>query len=164
MMRTFSPAIEQLRPLASWAWWSERLRRAWSRPELRWLGAIVVLAALVIIVMVVVVFVGQWFFYGPQALDRRVLWMCVAALSIVTAVIRPLDAWLRGWTDRFLFQKKYQWQKTLKEASHGMTRVTSVDHLLKLMGHHAAQEFADRLDRRLERPPQIPAVSEEDTE
>ncbi len=85
--------------------------------------------------VVVVVFLGQWLFYGPQALDRRVLWMCVVALSIVTAVVRPLDAWLRRWTDRFLFQKKYQWQNTLKEASHGMTRVTSVDHLLKLMAH-----------------------------
>lgn len=45
-----------------------------------------------------------------------------------------------------------------------LVEVAARNHLLKLMGHHAAQEFADRLDRRLERPPQIPAVSEEDTE
>ncbi len=85
--------------------------------------------------VVVVVFVGQVLFYGSQALDRRVLWMCLLALSIVTAVVRPLDTWLRGLTDRLLFQRKYQWQKTLKEASRGMTRVTSVDKLLKLMAH-----------------------------
>ena len=85
--------------------------------------------------VVVVVFLGQWFFYGPQALDKRVLGMCVVALSIVTALVRPLDAWLTRLTDRLLFQKKYEWQKTLKEASRGMTKVTSVDRLLKLMAH-----------------------------
>ena len=83
----------------------------------------------------VVVFFGQMLFYGPQALDRRVLGMCVVALSIVTAVVRPLDTWLRRLTDKFLFQKKYQWQKTLKDASRGMTQVTSVDKLLNLMAH-----------------------------
>jgi len=83
----------------------------------------------------VVVFFGQLFFYGSQALDRRVLGMCVVALSIVTAVVRPLDTWLRRLTDNLLFQKKYQWQKTLKDASRGMTQVTSVDKLLNLMAH-----------------------------
>lgn len=85
--------------------------------------------------VVVVVFFGQLLFYGPQALDRRVLWMCLVALSIVTALVRPLDTWLRRLTDRLLFQKKYEWQKTLKEASKGMTQVTSVEKLLKLMAH-----------------------------
>lgn len=83
----------------------------------------------------VVVFFGQLFFYGPQALDQRVLGMCVVALSIVTAVVRPLDTWLRRLTDKLLFQKKYQWQKTLRDASRGMTRVTSVEKLMNLMAH-----------------------------
>ena len=85
--------------------------------------------------VVVVVFAGQFFLYGPQALDKRVLWMCVVALSIVTVLIRPLDSWLTRLTDRLLFQKKFEWQKTLKEASKGMTKVTSVERLLKLMAH-----------------------------
>lgn len=85
--------------------------------------------------VVVVVFFGQLFFYGPQALDRRVIWMCVVALSIVTALVRPLDNTLRRLTDRLLFQRKYEWQKTLKHASRGMTQVTSTDRLLKLMVH-----------------------------
>ncbi len=85
--------------------------------------------------VVVVVFLGQLFFYGPQALDKRVLWMCVLALSIVTGLVRPLDTWLALLTDRMLFQRKYEWQKTLKEASKGMTKVTSVERLLKLMAH-----------------------------
>ena len=45
-----------------------------------------------------------------------------------------------------------------------LVEVAARNHLLKLMGHHAAREFADRLDRQLERPPSFPAVSEEDTE
>ncbi len=92
-------------------------------------------SVLVGLFVMVVVFFGQLLFYGPQALDRRVLGMCVVALSIVTVVIRPLDTWLRRLTDKLLFQKKYQWQKTLKDASRGMTRVTSVDKLLNLMAH-----------------------------
>jgi HD-GYP domain-containing protein (c-di-GMP phosphodiesterase class II) len=92
-------------------------------------------SVLVGLFVTVVVFFGQMLFYGPQALDRRVLGMCVVALSIVTAVVRPLDTWLRRLTDKLLFQKKYQWQKTLRDASRGMTRVTSVEKLLNLMGH-----------------------------
>ncbi len=88
--------------------------------------------------VVVVVFLGQWFFYGPQALDKRVLWMCVVALSIVTLLVRPLDTALRRLTDRVLFQRKYEWQKTLREASKGMAKVTSVERLLKLMAHFIA--------------------------
>jgi hypothetical protein len=85
--------------------------------------------------VVVVVFVGQLLFYGPKALDRRVLWMCVVALALVTALVRPLDAWLTRLTDRLLFQRKYEWQKTLRVASKGMTKVTSTDRLLKLMAY-----------------------------
>ena len=92
-------------------------------------------SVLVGLFVVVVVFFGQLFFYGPQALDRRVLWMCIVALSIVTALVRPLDTALRRLTDRLLFQQKYEWQKTLKQASKGMTKVTSSDRLLKLMAH-----------------------------
>ena len=85
--------------------------------------------------VVVVVFLGQLFFYGPQALDKRVLWMCLVALSIVTLFVRPLDAWLSRLTDRLLFHRKYEWQKTLREASRGIAKTASVDRLLKMMAH-----------------------------
>ncbi|HEU5393455.1 MAG TPA: HPr(Ser) kinase/phosphatase [Candidatus Methylomirabilis sp.] len=45
-----------------------------------------------------------------------------------------------------------------------LVEVAARNHLLKLMGHHAARQFADRLDRGLQRPPPLPATSEEDTE
>lgn len=45
-----------------------------------------------------------------------------------------------------------------------LVEVAARNHLLKLMGHHAARQFADRLDLGLQRPPPLPATSEEDTE
>jgi len=45
-----------------------------------------------------------------------------------------------------------------------LVEVAARNHLLKLMGHHPARAFADRLDRRLQPSPQLPTVSEEDTE
>ncbi|MCM8811839.1 MAG: HD domain-containing protein [Candidatus Omnitrophica bacterium] len=85
--------------------------------------------------VVFVVFLGQFLFYGPQALDRRVLWMCAVALSVVTVVVRPLDHWLTKATDALLYQRRFEWQKTLKEASRGMAKATSIDRLLKMMAH-----------------------------
>ncbi|PIQ82041.1 MAG: hypothetical protein COV76_05755 [Candidatus Omnitrophica bacterium CG11_big_fil_rev_8_21_14_0_20_64_10] len=92
-------------------------------------------SVLVGLFVVVVVMLGQWFFYEPGTLDRRVIGMSLLAFGLVTLLIRPLDHWLRRFTDRHLFQKQFEWQKTLKDASRGMTRVTSVDHLMKLMAH-----------------------------
>lgn len=45
-----------------------------------------------------------------------------------------------------------------------LVEVAARNHLLKLMGHHAARQFADRLDRGLQPPPPLSATSEEDTE
>jgi HPr kinase/phosphorylase len=45
-----------------------------------------------------------------------------------------------------------------------LVEVAARNHLLKLMGHHAARQFADRLDRGLQQPPPLSATSEEDTE
>lgn len=85
--------------------------------------------------VMVVVFLGQWFFYGPRSLDARVLWMCMIALSVVVATLRPLDQFLRRVTDQIFFQRTHEYQRALKAASKGMTTVTSVSHLLRLMAH-----------------------------
>lgn len=91
--------------------------------------------------VVVVVFVGQWLFYGTRSLDRRVLWMCMIALSVVVATLRPLDTFLQRVTDRVFFQRKHEYQQTLKAASRGMAKVTSVDHLLRLITHFASRHL-----------------------
>lgn len=85
--------------------------------------------------VVVVVFLGQWLFYGSQTLDNRVLWMCMIALSVVVATLRPIDRFLTRMTDRVFFQRRHEYQKALKAASMGMAKVTNVDHLLRLMVH-----------------------------
>ncbi|MDZ4278021.1 MAG: hypothetical protein U1B78_02665, partial [Dehalococcoidia bacterium] len=65
------------RPFPSRAWWSEQLRSAWSRPELRWLAAILVLATVLRIVWIVYA-TGTpqelqdplfYLFYGAQIAD-----------------------------------------------------------------------------------------------
>jgi len=47
--------------------------------------------------------------------------------------LKPLDNLLSWLTDRYLFRKKYEYQKTLKEASRGMTRITNLPKLLNLI-------------------------------
>ena len=61
------------------AWWAERLQQGWSRPELRWLTAILILAAVLRIVWVVYAAREPqelhdptfYFFYGAQIAEGR---------------------------------------------------------------------------------------------
>jgi signal transduction histidine kinase len=46
-----------------------------------------------------------------------------------------VERFLVNLTDKHLFQKKYDYQKVLKDASRGMSRIESLDHLLKLVIH-----------------------------
>jgi len=53
---------------------------------------------------------------------------------IVTAVIyRPLERWLVNLTDKYLFQKKFDYAKVLKEASKDLALVTSLNELTRKM-------------------------------
>jgi len=61
-------------------------------------------------------------------------WVAFAlSMLIITLGIRPLEKWLIALTDRFLFQRKYDYQQTLKEASEGMTLVTDMKKLLNFI-------------------------------
>lgn len=84
-----------------------------------------------------VIFFGQWMVYG--AIDRRVIWMCMVTLLMVTAIVSPLDAFLSRLTDRILFKKKYEYQKTLKEISSGMVSVRDLNKLSGLIVNIIAQ-------------------------
>lgn len=55
------------------------------------------------------------------------------SILFVTIGIRPLERFLINITDNILFQRKYDYQKTLKEASEGMTLVTDMKKLLNLI-------------------------------
>jgi len=45
----------------------------------------------------------------------------------------PLRGWLIRMTDRYLFQKKYESERILRDASRGMTQIESLDRLVKLV-------------------------------
>lgn len=59
------------------------------------------------------------------------------AISIFLVVLGydPIRNLLLNLTDRYLFQKKYDYQKVLKDASRGMARIESLSHLMKLVIH-----------------------------
>jgi hypothetical protein len=57
----------------------------------------------------------------------------VFSMTLITAGMRPLENLLIGLTDKFLFQKKYNYQETLREASDGMTLITDMKKLLNLI-------------------------------
>lgn len=78
-----------------------------------------------------VVFFGQWLVYGQ--IDKRIIWMCVVTLFIITATVKPLDTFFTHLTDKTLFRKKYEYQKTLREASSGMASIRDLDKLLNLI-------------------------------
>ena len=57
--------------------------------------------------------------------------------GIVTSVLiyRPLEKRLIQLTDTFLFQKKFDYQKLLKDASAGISKIESLEYLLGLVVH-----------------------------
>ncbi|MBI4257224.1 hypothetical protein HY626_04175 [Candidatus Uhrbacteria bacterium] len=59
------------------------------------------------------------------------------ALSVLIAILLydPARITLVNLTDRFLFQKKYDYQKILKDAARGMAQITDLDKLLSLIVH-----------------------------
>ena len=84
----------------------------------------------VAIFAILTTFFGQWLVYGHM--DRRFYLLSLLSIFIITLVLRPLDNLLSKITDRYLFRKKYEYQKTLKDASQGMSRITSLPKLLNL--------------------------------
>ena len=76
------------------------------------------------------IFLGQWLVYGHM--DRRFYLLSMLSILIITLILRPLDNLLSRLTDKYLFRKKYEYQKTLKDASQGMTRITNLPKLLNL--------------------------------
>ena len=63
------------------------------------------------------------------------LWTYFISLSLIVLGYDPIRNLLVNLTDRYLFQKKYDYQKLLKDASRGMSRIESLDHLMKLVVH-----------------------------
>ncbi len=60
-----------------------------------------------------------------------------SAISIILIVLgfEPIRNLLIHTTDRYLFQKKYDYQKLLKDATKGIATIESLNHLLGLVVH-----------------------------
>lgn len=54
---------------------------------------------------------------------------------VVAALVGPLNQLLVNVTDKYLFQKKYDYQKILKDASRGMSSIEDFSHLIGLVLH-----------------------------
>jgi signal transduction histidine kinase len=59
----------------------------------------------------------------------------ILAFSFGVILYRPVEHFLISFTDTHLFQKKFDYQKLLKDASAGISRIKSLHHLLSLVVH-----------------------------
>ncbi len=72
--------------------------------------------------------------YLSQIISSKVLALAISVLAI-TAFYEPLKNWLISLTDRFLFQKEYDYQTLLNESSKDMSRITDMRELLASIVH-----------------------------
>ena len=63
------------------------------------------------------------------------LWTYVISIFLIVLGYDPIRNLLINVTDRFLFQKKYDYQKLLKDATKGISKIESLNHLFGLVTH-----------------------------
>ena len=61
--------------------------------------------------------------------------LMVCGIAVAALIYRPVERFLTDLTDKFLFQKKYDYQKVLKDASRGISQIKSLNQLLSLVVH-----------------------------
>lgn len=62
-------------------------------------------------------------------------WANIISLVVIVLSYDYIRNFLINLTDKFLFQKGYNYQKLLKDASRGMSKIESLEHLLSLVIH-----------------------------
>jgi signal transduction histidine kinase len=62
-------------------------------------------------------------------------WSQVGSIFFIVVGFDPTRKLLINLTDKYLFQKKYDYHKLLKDASRGMSNIESLEHLLGLVVH-----------------------------
>ena len=63
------------------------------------------------------------------------VWTYAISLFVIVLGYDPIRNILVKLTDRYLFQRKYDYQKLLKDATRGMSKIESLNHLLGLVVH-----------------------------
>jgi len=76
-----------------------------------------------------------------QLLGFNTDWSFGISLFLIVLGYDHIRSLLINLTDNYLFQKKYDYQKFLKEASRGMSRIKSLEHLLNLVVHFVTMKM-----------------------
>jgi len=71
-------------------------------------------------------------------------WSRGLSLFFIVFGFDPTRKLLINLTDKFLFQKKYDYHKLLKDASRGMSNIESLEHLLGLVVHFVTMKMRVR--------------------
>ncbi len=71
-------------------------------------------------------------------------WLVISSVVTTVLIYRPLDHHLTNLTDRFLFQKKYDYRKLLKDAAAGISQIKSLNQLLSLVVHFMTMRIRTR--------------------
>lgn len=90
-------------------------------------------------IFVMLVFFGQKLLSAHFNLNRWII--PVAALFAITIFIRPLENLLARLTDKVLYQRRYDYMATLKNAAKGMTLITDIKRLLRLIVYLVSKEI-----------------------
>lgn len=62
-------------------------------------------------------------------------WSLVVSIFLIVLGYDPIRNMLMRLTDRHFFQRKYDYQKLLKDASRGISKIENLQHLLSLVVH-----------------------------
>jgi signal transduction histidine kinase len=87
-------------------------------------------------------------FFVQEVLSRFLgasnLWTYGISLFLIVLGYDPIRNFLIELTDKHLFQKKYDYQKLLKDASRGMSKIENLQHLLALVIHFITMKMRIR--------------------
>jgi len=67
--------------------------------------------------------------------------LMILGVATTIFIYRPVEKWLVNLTDKYLFQKPYDYHKVLKDAARGMSKIESLSHLLRLVLHFVTMKM-----------------------
>ncbi len=79
----------------------------------------------------IVILLSQWFIAGN--IDKRIIGLSIIAVMIIVPTVKVLDGILARITDKFLFHKKYDYDKVTKEATENMVQIYDLNKLIDFM-------------------------------
>ena len=78
----------------------------------------------------IVILLGRMVMPG---VSQKLIGLPMLAVFVIVSMVKPLDKFLTMFTDKFLFRERYEYHKTLREASLGMIHIRELNKLLNLI-------------------------------